>query len=326
MCEHAQIKAGVGMEKALSSIEFVQEYCGSRIYMKRDDKIPFSFGGNKVRIAGELFDDIRKGGYTAVISYGSASSNMNRAIADTAKLNNIKCYCIIKKEPGAAETENERLVKLSGAEIIYCGGNDVKACVEAVIDKAVSEGYKPYYIYGDSTGKGNEAALMRASYKEYGEILDYEGESDIEFDAIVLTVGTDMTISGLAAAMSDSLAEGKKAHSCKLVGISAARSRESVMSHIGEDMKSFFGGDGQRIRVLPEIKDEYLCGGYGKYNEHIEAVIREVESKGILLDPCYTGKSWWGMLSEIEKGGICGNILFIHTGGYPVYLDWKNTL
>ena len=98
------------------------------------------------------------------------------------------------------------------------------------------------------------------------------------------------------------------------------------MSHIGEDMKSFFGGDGQRIRVLPEIKDEYLCGGYGKYNEHIEAVIREVESKGILLDPCYTGKSLWGMLSEIEKGGICGNILFIHTGGYPVYLDWKNTL
>ena len=326
MYEYIRIKVGSDMEKAISSIEFVHKYCGSRIYIKRDDKIPFSFGGNKVRIAGELFDDIRKGGYTAVISYGSASSNMNRAIADTAKLNNIKCYCVIKKEPGAAETENERLVKISGAEIIYCCENDVKASVEAVIDRALSDGYKPYYIYGDSTGRGNEAALMRASYKEYGEILACEREECIEFDAVVLTVGTDVTISGLAAAMSDSLAEDKAAHSCKLVGISAARSRESVMIHIEEDMKSFFGGDGSRIRVLPEIKDEYLCGGYGKYNEDIVAVIREAESKGILLDPCYTGKSWWGMLTEIEKGSICGNILFIHTGGYPVYLDWKNTL
>ena len=55
MYEYIRIKVGSDMEKAISSIEFVHKYCGSRIYIKRDDKIPFSFGGNKVRIAGELF-------------------------------------------------------------------------------------------------------------------------------------------------------------------------------------------------------------------------------------------------------------------------------
>ncbi len=29
------------------------------IYVKRDDLIPFSFGGNKVRIAKEFIDDMR---------------------------------------------------------------------------------------------------------------------------------------------------------------------------------------------------------------------------------------------------------------------------
>ena len=351
-------------------IEYIGEYCGSHIYMKRDDKLPFSYGGNKVRIALELMKDIEAGGYDAVISYGSASSNMNRAIADMAKAHNIKCYVIIKAEQ---TTENERLVRASGAELIYCTDSNVRDCVEEAFARARAAGYKPYYIYGDSTGSGNELSLMRASYNEYAEIKKHELENGIEFDAIVMTAGTGMTIAGFAAALNDELAgcypsEGYPAVNCypaadnfaanqsdsnqhganspvndcsavnnpglssnaaahapELIGISAARTTENSLAHIRNDLLTYYKGNESRIMQLPKINDSYLCGGYGRYNAEIEAVILDMESKGIALDPCYTGKSYCGMLSEIRSGSLKGRILFIHTGGYPVYLDWKKS-
>ncbi len=342
-------------------IEYLREYCGSSIYIKRDDLIPFSFGGNKVRIAEELLKEIRSGGYTALISYGSPTSNMNRAAADLAKREGLKCYVIIKldedrrqnaeekdcsrertagvsESPARPVPENERLVRESGAEIIYCNaasGSDIKACVESVLELSRSRGEKPYYIYGDSSGKGNEAVLMRASYKEYAEIRDFErksepnfertserelagsgGQTGEAFDVIVLTVGTGMTISGLAAAME----EAGTIRRTKLVGISAARTAEKELPVIAENLEIFRG---QSQSVLPLILDAYLCGGYGSYTKEIEETIREMKDRyGIPLDPTYTGKCFYGLLKEIESGRIKGRILFIHTGGYPGYLDW----
>ena len=289
-----------------------------------------------MRIAAELFKDIRKGGYTAVISYGSAASNMNRAIADTAKAQGIKCYVIIKKEAedislAAQETENEGLVRAAGAELVYCTDGKIRECVEAVLDRARADGFKPYYIYGDSTGQGNELALMRASYNEYEEIRRYEREKGVKFDAIVLTVGTGMTAAGLTAAINEELMNSAEANEYqetlisvpRLIGISAARTADAAGKHIKDALLLFFNGDEGRIKVQPEVIDKYLCGGYGHYDAEIESVIREMEDKSIPLDPTYTGKSYYGMLKELEAGHISGNILFIHTGGYPDYMDWK---
>ncbi len=303
-------------------IEYTGEYCGSRIYMKRDDKLPFSYGGNKVRIAAELFKDIEEGGYTAVISYGSPSSNMNRAVADTARLHGIKCYVLIKMDKLGITTENERLAKAAGAELVFCTDGNIRASVEALTARAEAEGFRPYYIYGDSTGSGNELSLMRASYKEYAEILEYERAEGLTFDDLVLTCGTGMTTAGLAAAINDNYSETRP--SPRLIGISAARTAENAAKHIRQDLLRYYGGDEDRIRLMPEILDEYLCGGYGSSCPELEAVIRDMELRGIPLDPTYTGKCFWGLLSEIKAGRISGNILFIHTGGYPVYLDWKN--
>ena len=39
--------------------------------------------------------------------------------------------------------------------------------------------------------------------------------------------------------------------------------------------------------------------------------------EGIVLDPVYTGKAFYGLYQEVQKGTFkdCENILFIHTGG-----------
>ena len=44
---------------------------------------------------------------------------------------------------------------------------------------------------------------------------------------------------------------------------------------------------------------------------------------GIALDPTYTGKAFNGMTEYIENTSISGkNILFIHTGGTPLFFDY----
>ena len=48
---------------------------------------------------------------------------------------------------------------------------------------------------------------------------------------------------------------------------------------------------------------------------------------GIPLDSTYTGKAFRGMLSYLEENGIHGQkILFIHTGGTPLFFDDLNKI
>ena len=163
---------------------------------------------------------------------------------------------------------------------------------------------------------------MRASYAEYREIEEYEHECGRFFDAIVLTAGTGATISGLAAALNEAENAGTRPKDTRLIGFSAARSSARELEVIHKNLDIFGAGRGTEYSRMPEIIDKYLCGGYGCFDKEIERVIAACEEKKVPLDPTYTGKSFRGMLEEAKLGNIRGRVLFIHTGGYPVYLDY----
>lgn len=52
---------------------------GNEVYMKRDDLLPFSIGGNKVRISEAFYEDMRAKGCDSMIIYGSRHSKIGRA-------------------------------------------------------------------------------------------------------------------------------------------------------------------------------------------------------------------------------------------------------
>ena len=64
-------------------------------------------------------------------------------------------------------------------------------------------------------------------------------------------------------------------------------------------------------------------GGYGQFNEEIIKTIKELLlNEGIPFDPTYTGKAFWGMKQYFKDRKINSkNILFIHTGGTPLFFD-----
>ena len=51
------------------------DYGDNQFYIKRDDMLPFSFGGNKVRKAAEFYREIKNSDTDVVMTYGSNSSN-----------------------------------------------------------------------------------------------------------------------------------------------------------------------------------------------------------------------------------------------------------
>ena len=61
-----------------------------------------------------------------------------------------------------------------------------------------------------------------------------------------------------------------------------------------------------------------MGSGYGKASPKELSLIREVaRSEGILLDPVYTGKAFYGMSQELQwNPEVFGDrIVFVHTGG-----------
>ena len=284
---------------------------GQRIYIKRDDLLGFSFGGNKCRIAEVLLQDMKEKGCDFFVSYGSRKSNLNRVVGTLCKAENIPCLVITALEDGEKEdTFNSRILERMEIQSVFCDKFHVRETVEQTLADLREKGYDPYYIYGDSTGKGNEAAVRKAYAAAYEEIRQWEKQNRIYFRQIFHASGTGMTQGGLVA--------GQKAASGQeqIIGISVARNAARGAAEVAR----FAGVPVDQVCFL----DEYLCGGYGKYEEEIERTIEHVmEQYGIPLDPTYTGKAFTGMMKWLETHGNDDDpVLFIHTGGTPLYFDF----
>lgn len=291
-----------------------ESFNNNSIYIKRDDLFPISFGGNKARKALLFFQDLDRNKCNCVVTYGSSSSNHCRIIANIAASKNMPCF-IISPIENSKSTYNSLLMELFGAEIIFCRISDVKKTIDQTIKKLISDGEKPYFIQGG--GHGN---LGTKAYVEvYEEIKQYEYENDIYFDYIFLSSGTGTTQAGLICGciINDDERE--------IIGISNARLNpyggnvvfESVNSYLTSIGKSNIGSE--KVSFV----DDYVLDGYGSYNMAILQTLRDVLiHNGIPLDTTYTAKAYWGMTELIEKQKISNkNILFIHTGGLPLFFD-----
>lgn len=164
----------------------------NNIFMKRDDLIPFSFGGNKMRKALLFFKDLIDQEYDTVITYGSSSSNHCRIIANLAAQKGIRCLIISPLETNRV-SYNSKMMELFGAQIIKCKVTQVRKTIESIIEKAKEEGYKPYFIQGGGHGNIGTKAYVEA----YNEIKEYELETGIYFDYIFHASGTGTTQAGL---------------------------------------------------------------------------------------------------------------------------------
>lgn len=295
--------------------ELSDSYGENAFFMKREDSIPFSFGGNKARKAAEFYREIKRTDADIVMTYGSNSSNHCRIIANMAAAMGLSCH-IISPEENRTLLNNTRLVQNFGAVIETCPVTRVAETIEHRKAAYRKEGKTPYFIVGGGHGNPGTEAYVKA----YREIEAYEREKDIRFDYIFHASGTGATQAGLVCGK---LLSGDRNR--KIVGISIAREEKRGRDVVKDSIREYLD---ERFAALYEeesliFTDSYRCGGYGRYTEEVEKTIAFVMCReGIPMDTTYVGKAFCGMLAYLKENNVRGkNILFLHTGGCPLFFD-----
>ena len=296
----------------ITPIQFIEEK-KNKIYIKRDDMIPYSFGGNKARKGYLFFQEIDKGGYDSVVTYGSSHSNHCRIISNMAAARKIPCYLIVPDEVSDT-TYNSRFMEMFEAEVIHAPLEKVHDTIENKLVELQHEGKNPYFIPGGGHGNIGTQAYVNC----YDEIKLYEKLNHIYFDYIFLASGTGTTHAGLVCG------QIKNGDERKIVGISIARKnpygRNIVVDSIKEYMPELTD---EVIQQKTIFLDDYIGEGYGIESIDIEDMIKyAMVNYGIPMDSTYTAKAFTGMKDYIFSKRIEGkNILFIHTGGTPLFFD-----
>lgn len=295
----------------MTIIQDLGEYKGNHLFIKREDLIPFSFGGNKARKAQLFFREIDKGGYDCVVTYGSGSSNHCRVVANECCRRGLPCYIIAPKE-ASEPTFNSQMMELFGAKITTVPVSEVHDTIEVKIAELKAEGKHPYFIEGGGHGNIGTEAYVQC----YQEIKAFEEKQNIHFDYIFFASGTGTTHAGLVCGQ---LLYGDERN---IVGISIARKNPRGRDVVIQSIRDYLGDrvSEEDIQACTTFIDDYTSG-YGKDDRRVTETIETVlKTYGIPLDVTYTGKAFMGMTEYIENVKD-KTILFIHTGGTPLFFD-----
>lgn len=282
----------------------------NNIFIKKEDAIPFSFGGNKCRIAANYFKQIVNNDCDVVVTYGASSSNLCRIIANMSCRYGLKCL-IVSPEENYCITPNSEMVRLLGATIVKCPIDEVSMTIDRVMSQYRIDN-NPYFIYG-----GGHGVLGTDSYRVVmRQIAEYEHHSGISFDNIFITLATGTSMSGLV------IENEIQKYGKKIIGVSVAREENRAKQVMLQALETYDANIANSISSESyEIIGDYRCGGYGDFNKDILDLVKyEFACNGLNLDTTYTGKAFFGMKEILKQRDVKGkNILFIHTGGTPLF-------
>jgi 1-aminocyclopropane-1-carboxylate deaminase/D-cysteine desulfhydrase-like pyridoxal-dependent ACC family enzyme len=283
---------------------------GPRLLVKRDDAIPFGFGGNKVRKIAIVAAAAIAEEADTLLSVGGVQSNSARVVAAVAARMGLRCVLVLNGARPDRPTANALLDGLLGAEVRYVGSRAERAPTMArVAEDLRREGRRPYEIpLGASTPLG---ALGFA--RAVGEMV----QQGVIPDVIVHSTSSGGTQAGLLA--------GCTLHGLptRVLGISAddpADSiRESVRTVIA-GMGALLGVNGHELAAAREIEvdDAHVGDGYGVPSAGSrEAVDLLARHEAMFADHTYTAKALAGLIHHVRRGSFADNqaVLFWHTGG-----------
>ena len=283
---------------------------GPRLFVKRDDAIPFGFGGNKVRKLALVAARAVADGADTLITAGGVQSNHARATAAAAAKLGLRAVLVANGEAPGRLTANALLDNLLGAEVVYVPSREERApMMIEIAERLRSEGRRPFAIpIGASTPLGALAFTLAVA-----ELVDQMPAPDV----IVHSTSSGGTQAGLVAG-------------CRLlqlptrvVGISADDSSRSLQSQVD----AIISGMADLLEMDPgklshgtkiEVDDRFVGDGYGiPTDESREAVELAARTEAIFLDPTYTAKAMAGLIAYVRQRKFKEkeSVLFWHTGG-----------
>ncbi|EGO63919.1 D-cysteine desulfhydrase [Acetonema longum] len=298
---------------------FSETVGGPQIYMKRDDLLGLTGGGNKTRKLEFLVADAFAQGADTLITCGAIQSNHCRLTLAAAVKEGLKCRLVLEERvAGSYKTGasgNNMLYHLLGVESITVvpNGTDKMKAMEQVAAELVKLNRKPYIIPGGASNVIGSMGYIACAE----EILAQAFDLGIKFDYVVTTSGSAGTQAGLLVGLYGNNAD------IPVVGINCSRAKaeqEQKVYDLAEELRVKMGVQCAIPRDKVLCFDEYIGPGYSlPTKEMINTVKLLARTEGILLDPVYTGKAMAGLVDLAKKRFFQpeDKVLFVHTGGSP---------
>jgi D-cysteine desulfhydrase len=249
-----------------------------------------------------------------LVTAGALQSNHCRATAAVAAQLGLKCELILRGEEQEL-SGNYLLSKMLNAHITYVSrrttGDEMTIHLAEAEKRWAAEGEKALTIpIGGSDAVGIWGYILAVE-----ELMADMDRHDLTQTAIVHATGSGGTQAGLNAGV-------------LLHGLCA-----DVISYAVCDDEDYFNAkaqeDWENLRAdRPELpnepiktltNDHYIGPGYGRAGDEIFDVLAELSRlEGIALDPVYTGKAFYGLITDLSQNTFASeasDIIFMHTGG-----------
>ncbi len=308
----------------LDYLENVSKDLGINVYCKRDDLTGLGVGGNKLRKLEYFLKDAMDKGATMLITEGGAQTNHGRLTAAVATKYGLKCAIVTADEYPGEISANLLLDGIMGCDVHFV--KDMREGRRKVIDRYTAKGEKVYYI---PMGGSNELGIL--GYVECASELDMQArELGIENATVYVTVGSLGTYLGLLIGLR------RCASSLSLKGISVLpygkngndqKNLIACLKDYYERVRDFYSSDQAATDILCDfdeldinISTEYIHGAYNNPVEEVrETMYYLARKEAIIVDPCYTGKTFEAIVDCAAKGVIepGTDVIFMHTGGLP---------
>lgn len=291
----------------VTSLPYFSRKLGCNLICKRDDLFLEAGGGSKARMLQYILAEVNKDNCDVLVTAGGPCSNFNRACALMCAKLGVNMHLVeYTDNPQEWNSQNYYICKLAGIKTTRCKKSMVPETINSVIHEHEQSGEKVKYVYGG--GKS-----VQGIYAYYDAVKELRTQIDT-VDHIFVACGTGTTLTGICAAV-QAFYPNAIVHA-----VSTARSYENEVQVLTEDMclLNNYLNTNHDFKNLKFYAD-YLCGGYGQYNKQLSDCIKEcITHEGMIIDPTYSGKAFWGMSDVIQsqKTYFCDKtILFWNTGG-----------
>ena len=282
---------------------------GPRLFVKRDDAIPFGFGGNKVRKLEYVAADAIAKGADTLVTVGGVQSNHARATAAVAAKFGLHCTLVINGQKPEPPRANALLDALLGAEIEYIPSRQERdAGSDRTMRRLHDQGRKPYFVPLGASNPLGALGYVRA----VGELLKQMPAPD----AIVHATSSGGTLAGIVA--------GCALHglSTRVIGVSA----DDPAAEIVEKVTEIIDGIGPVLiheEHIPKTTgitadDSFVGDGYGIPSDASrEAQQLIARTEALFVDHTYTAKALAALIAYIRAGRFRDDetVVFWHTGG-----------
>ena len=289
----------------------------TEIWVKRDEVTGTEVSGNKIRKLEFNLADAFEQGCNVVITCGGIQSNHCRATAVVGARLGLKVHLLLRGEKPAESTGNLLMDYLCGAEVTFIPESDWAAHADHAARlqrRYAANGDRALFI---PLGASDEVGLWGyvAACEELKEDFTREGLSP---DYLITATGSGGTQAGLivGSQIFDLPAEVRAFNVSDDARYFDRKIREDVLL-----WKQRYEIEIDETALDIQTVEGYIGEAYGVASQDIFDLIAELgKTEGLLLDPVYTGKAFYGMVSELakkESGCLpdAKQVVFIHTGG-----------